>query len=547
MTEESVCVGKEPCPNCGSRDNLARYSDGHGFCFGCEHYEPGEGGTSTAGPTRSQKLGLVDGEVCALPARGITDETCRKWGYTVGYAKHPKTKEEQKCQIAAYRSDDGVVVAQKLRWKDKSFQFVGEPKKATLYGKHLWRDGGKKIVITEGEIDALTVSQLQSNKWPVVSIANGASSAVKAISQNLEWLLQFDEIVLMFDDDEPGRKAAEGCAPLFPVGRCKIARIDGYKDANEALVAGHGGRVIDAIWGAKEFRPDGIVDIASVTDRAVQKIVSSGRTWPWKTLSEATYGRRYGEVYGLAGGTGMGKTTVFKQVQAHILQTEQVPIAIFALEEPTHHSAKTLAGVLDGVRYHVPGVDYDEAKLRATLQSLDGRVYLYDHFGGATYETIVEKMRYMRHAFGVRDFFLDHLTALASTMGDDERKAIDKMMAELSALMIELDSTLYYISHLATPDGKSHEEGGRVLERHLRGSRAIAYWSHFIFALEGNKQEPGMPRGLRVLKDRFTGDANGLVIGLQYQRETGRMVECQYEEGGGSGFKNEAGGGNADF
>ncbi len=35
-----VCVGHEPCPKCGSRDNLGRYDDGSGFCFGCRHYEP---------------------------------------------------------------------------------------------------------------------------------------------------------------------------------------------------------------------------------------------------------------------------------------------------------------------------------------------------------------------------------------------------------------------------------------------------------------------------------------------------------------------------
>jgi twinkle protein len=518
-----VCVSKGACDECGSSDANALYSDGHTHCFSCNTTKQGEGAPSAA-PSGKRPRALVSGEVCALPARGITDETCRKWGYTVGYAKHPKTGEEQKCQIAAYRDDSGVVVAQKLRWKDKSFQFVGEPKLVSLYGRHLWRDGGKKIVITEGEIDALTVSQLQSNKWPVVSIANGASSAAKAIGQNLEWLLQFEEIVLMFDDDEPGRKAAEACAPMFPAGRCKVARIDGYKDANEALVAGHGGRVIDAIWSAKAFRPDGIVSVADVREKLKKRIVR-GRDWPWPALTDATYGRRRGELYGIGAGTGVGKTTWFKQVQAHVLEVDKLPIGVFSLEEQTDHTVRTIAGVIDGIMYHVPDVDYDEEKFFKTVDALDGRLHLYDHFGAATFETIVEKIRYMAHAFGIKDFFIDHLTALAATLGDDERKAIDKIMAELSALTIELDCTIYFISHLSTPEGKPHEEGGRVLERHFRGSRSIGYWAHFLFAIEGNKQEPLVPRVFRVLKDRYTGRANGLTFGLHYQRDTGRMVE----------------------
>lgn len=481
---------------------------------------------------------LIQGDYSAIPARGLTEETCRKLRYMVGRAPHPKTKDVQPVQIAVYCDDSGQPVAQKLRWKDKAFQFVGDPKLATLYGKDVWRDGGRKIVVTEGEIDALSVSQLQSNKWPVVSVPNGAQGAARAIAANLEWLSKFEEVVLMFDDDTAGREAVEACAPLFPVGKCKVARIAGFKDANEALVAGKGAAVIDAMWGAKEYRPDGIIGVDNILQKALAKIVHSGLEWPWPTLTKLTYGRRRGEVYGFAAGTGMGKTTAFKQIQAHILTVDKLPIGVIALEEPPHHSLKTVAGVIDGVRYHVPGVEYDEDKAAETMKSLVGRMYLYDHFGSATYETVIEKIRYMRHAFGVRDFFLDHLTALAATMGDDERKAIDQMMAELSALMIELDSTLYYISHLATPDGKSHEEGGRVLERHLRGSRAIAYWSHFIFAIEGDKQKVGSPRKLRVLKDRFTGDANGLVLGLQYDRATGRLVECELDEES-PGFRDE--------
>lgn len=529
MADESSCIGHEECPKCGSRDNLARYDDGHGYCFGCKHYESPTGEATEA--LQKSPSTLVEGEPSAIPSRRLTEESCRKLRYLVGRAKHPKTGVMEPVQIATYCDASGRPVAQKLRWKDKAFKFIGEPKKATLFGQQLWRDGGKKVVITEGEIDAVTVSQAQGNKWPVVSIPTGASGAKKSLASQLEWLNKFDEVILMFDDDEPGRAAVEECVGLFPPGKVKSAVIDGFKDASEAMVAGQAGRIIDAIFGAKEYRPDGIVDVAAVAERAVVPVEFSGLSWPWASLDKLTYGRRRGEVYGWAGGTGMGKTTLFKQVQAHLVTTQSSPIGVIALEEPPHHSLKTLAGVIDGVRYHVPGVEYGPEKLRSTINGLQGKVYLYDHFGAATFETIIEKMRYMHHAFGVRDFFLDHLTALAATMGDDERKAIDVMMAELSGLMIELDSTLDYISHLTTPEGKSHEEGGRVQERHLRGSRSIAYWSHFIFALEGNKQEAGEPRRLRVLKDRFTGDSTGLVIGLQYDRETGRMYEVPLEDG----------------
>lgn len=543
-TNDSELVSKGPCDDCGSSDGNALYTDGHTYCFVCSTHKRGEGAApqgDNGGGKRPRDL--ATGEVRALPARSITEETCKKWSYVVGRVAHPKTKKVEQCQIAQYRDETGRVIAQKLRWADKTFQTVGDFKHAGLYGQWLWKNGGRRVVVVEGEIDALSVSQLQDHKWPVVSLPNGAPAAKKTLAQHLEWLQKFDEVVLLFDADEVGQKAAQECAPLFAPGQCKVATINGFKDANEAIVAREGSRVIDAIWQAKEYRPDGIVAIEDVADKAAEDVSMSELQWAWPTLNALTYGRRRGEVYGFAGGTGMGKTTVFKQVQASILEKEKRPIGLFHLEEPPHHTAKTIAGVLDGVRYHVPGVEYDKSKLKATLGGLKGRVYLFDHFGGLTYERVIEQMRYMRHAFGVQDFFLDHITALAAVMdGDDERKQIDRMMAELASLMMELDATLYYISHCATPEGKSHEEGGRVLEKHLRGSRSIVFWSHFIFAVEGNKQEKGSPRVLRVLKDRFTGDSNGLCLGLMYDQSTGRMTECSLEERSESnhGFRDES-------
>ncbi|NIR15301.1 MAG: toprim domain-containing protein, partial [Desulfobacterales bacterium] len=70
--------------------------------------------------------------------------------------------------------------------------------------------------ITEGYLDAMSVSQVQNHKWPVVSVPNGAAGAANAIRKNLKWLEDnFEEIVLMFDMDEDGQKAALECAPLF--------------------------------------------------------------------------------------------------------------------------------------------------------------------------------------------------------------------------------------------------------------------------------------------------------------------------------------------
>lgn len=534
MADDSVCVGHEPCPSCGSRDNLARYSDGHGFCFGCQHYQKASDDASTNTRRVSRVSSeLIRGEVRALPKRNITEETCRHWAYEVG-----EKLDGTPVQIANYCDENGVRIAQKIRTADKQFQFIGEPKKAGLYGQHLWRDGGKMVVVTEGEIDALSVSQLQSNKWPVVSVPNGAQGSAKSVAKAIEWLEKFEKVVFLFDDDEPGHKGAEECAQLLSPGKAFIGRIAGFKDANEALKAGEGPKVIDAIWGAKEYRPDGVVMVEDLFATAFVD-AKQGIPWPWQSLTDKTYGIRPRELYAFGGGVGCGKSDVFKEIALHLIALGH-RVGYVAFEEAPAHSLKVLAGKYLGKRLWVPGVMATDDELAKAENVLRGKIALFDHFGAMDYETVKERMRFMVLSLGCKHIFLDHLTALAAAMDGDERRSIDKMMADLAAFAQQLDFTLYFVSHLTTPEGKPHEEGGRVMEKHFRGSRAIAQWSHFMFGIERDKQRPEQPTTFRVLKDRFTGDAGGLTFGLAYDRETGRQTECPLpSEAEESGFKSE--------
>lgn len=467
---------------------------------------------------------FIQGEVAALGKRGITEETCRKFGYTIG-EHHGK-----KVQIANYRRD-GQIVAQKIRYADKTFSFKGDMKLAGLYGQHLWSPG-RRIIITEGEIDALSVSQAQENKWPVVSLPNGAQGAKKSIAREIEWLEQFEEVVLMFDMDEPGQDAAKECALLFSPGKCKIAYLPA-KDANELIQSGRTREIITAMFNAKVFRPDGIVTFSDIREKAL-KPAELGLPWFLPSLTDYTYGRRPGEVYGFGAGTGVGKTDFFTQEIKHTAIDLGEKCALFYLEQPPAETAKRVAGKLKGRRFHVPDGSWTEAELIAAFEQIEssGNVFMYDSFGSTEWETILAKMKYLVHTEGVKHIFLDHLTALAAAE-EDEKKALEKIMAEIASFTEANGLYFYFISHLATPEGKPHEEGGRVMIRHFKGSRAIGFWSHFMFGLERNQQaddeDERQTTTFRVLKDRHTGQATGKTIALGYEASTGLLFEKQFE------------------
>jgi len=476
--------------------------------------------------------GLISGEYAPLLKRKITEETARKFGYQVGEYKGKKV------QLAPYYDASGTMIAQKVRDADKNFITVGDGAKLPLFGQNLWGTSGKMIVVTEGEIDAMSVSQAQGNKWPVVSVPNGAPAAKKAISRNLEYLEGFESVILMFDQDEPGREAAAECAELFSPGKCKVASLP-LKDANELLQAGRERDIISAIWNAKAYRPDGLVNVIDLREEILKPTVM-GLPWFLDELTRLTHGRRPGEVYGIGAGTGVGKSDFLAQQIAYDITVLHQRVGTIFLEQKPTETAKRVAGKVAGKRFHVPDTGWTQEELTETVAKLGDSLVLYDSFGQTEWDSVKAKIRFMAVSEGIKLIYIDHLTAMADTA--DEKGSLEQIMKEMAGLANELGIIIHFVSHLTTPEGKPHEEGGRVSIRHFKGSRAIGFWSYFMFGLERDQQaeDPAvrMTTILRVLKDRYTGQATGVAIYLGYDRDTGLLTVTEAPHAA-SPFKDE--------
>ena len=206
MEQQSEFVRHEPCPRCPSSDAFAVFSDGHGFCFSCNYYKPADGDGSVIQTPRTYNPVNYDGEFAAIRSRNITEETCRKFNVRIS-----PTGDSIRFP---YYTSSGRICGWKERSQDKEFRWVGKNEDNQLFGQNLF-GGGKTLVCVEGEFDALAVWQARPN-WPVCSVPSGAKGARKALSKQLQWLLKFEEVILMFDTDQPGIEAAEECVSLFP-------------------------------------------------------------------------------------------------------------------------------------------------------------------------------------------------------------------------------------------------------------------------------------------------------------------------------------------
>lgn len=513
-------VGHEPCPKCGSKDNLARYDDGHAYCFGinCDYREHGTTGTNdTAVPKKKNTTLIQRGEFKDLPKRRISEKTCKFFSYSIG------TYNNKDCHIAEFK-EGGSVIGQKVRLKGHDFKTLGDC--SSLWGKQLWSTG-RKIVITEGELDALSVAEIQNCKWPVVSLPNGAASAKKAIKKDYEWLVDnFDEIILMFDMDKAGQTASTQVSELFKPGKCKIAKLP-EKDANECLKKGLRDQVVSAIWNARVERPDGIVAGEDTWDLVNTPMTPSDHEYPWHGLNAKTLGARKGELVTFCAGTGAGKSTMVKEIASYFLSKGET-LGYIALEESIRQAAIDFMSIEANQMLHLEN-NLEPKFFRETWEKVfsGGRLFLYDHWGSVDGDVLANRIRYLARSCNVDWIILDHISIVVSGRGDgDERRLIDNLMTSLRSLAEELNIGMFIVSHLKRPmQGKGHEDGKQISIGDLRGSGAIAQLSDFVIGLERDQQE-GDETTVRVLKARYKGSSTGVATTLRYSQDTGRLSEC---------------------
>ena len=513
--DENQFVRHEACPECTSSDAFAIYSDGGGYCFSCGHHTKGDG--QSIPTTARRRMINYSGDIAGIRSRKISEETCRKFNVR---------QEGPALRFPYYK--DGQVIAYKERDTQKNFTWTGKNEDHQLFGQQLF-GSGKTIVVTEGEMDALAVWTVRTN-WPVVSVPNGAQSARKALQHQLKYLLNFEEIVLMFDADEAGQTAVQECVSLFPSDRVFIATPAGYKDASEALCAGDGDAIRQSVWKKASYVPESIIDGRDLFDLVSSPLHGRDADYPYGDLNDVTGGLRLGELVTITAGSGTGKSTLCGEIAVSLINQNH-KVGYIALEESVKRTGLRLMTVAANKPLHLNNEIGDKAlreSFRDTLGS--GRVYFRDGFGSVDPDSILNDIRYLVKTKEVSWIILDHLSILLSgNESNDERKMIDIVMTKLRSFVEETGIGMVLISHLRRNQGdQGHEDGAKVSLSQLRGSHSIAQLSDLVVALQRNIAAGDNRAELVVLKNRFNGQT-GPAGQLAYHTETGRLQTALFD------------------
>lgn len=426
----------------------------------------------------------------------------------------------------------GNLVGYKVRKNPKKFSIVGSVKGIPLdfFGQKVSPKTGKKLIITGGEEDALAAYEMLKDRYPeyepaVVSVPTGEGNSTETFTENQEFFAGFDEIILMMDNDEAGKKAIGIYAPI--VG--EKARIVSFseKDASDMKVKGKHQEFINAYFKAREYRPAYIVSVGDILEKAVQPR-PWGLSYPWEQLTQLTYGvKPGGEIIGIGAAPGAGKSSLVRLIQEHLMFVHGERIAVFDIEERAEGALNHLIGGMMNLPIHKPDCTYDINRARELGQKLEGKVEFYD---GLTedWEEVKANIRYFASK-GIRIFFIDPLSALIEHLNpSDGNQELGKIMRDMRRFRTQQGLTFFHVNHLNNPQsGKDHGAGGDVYGSQFSGSRAQWKYSTALWGLVRDQlSEDPMVRNqvkLTIIKDRLGGNTGS--INLQYDRETGRLVE----------------------
>lgn len=200
-------VHHEPCPKCGSRDNLARYMDGSAWCFGCHYREradriPVINDKWLEKEEDDERTVRLDDDLCYDYA-GHVVEWLARYGISVQEAiKHGWKYSPKRDQLVFIFADaDGNVACTQARnfakgAKRKYFNQGSALHVLPIFRTGTWNDGARTpIVVVEDAVSAARIGR-QSDAIPCLG------SYMPKSKLNALRLLGYEEMVVWLDADK---------------------------------------------------------------------------------------------------------------------------------------------------------------------------------------------------------------------------------------------------------------------------------------------------------------------------------------------------------
>lgn len=404
-----------------------------------------------------------------------------------------------------------------------------------LFGWHVVDDNDHEIVITEGEIDALSVYQ---SGYKALSLPSGVNN-FEWIAYDWERLRQFRLIYLAFDNDEAGQKAINDILPRLGEHRCKVVQWGNFKDANACLCQDGKEAVRQKINKADYRKPKDLKNALEYLEIIQKEFYCDinnkikGNLTPFKSMKDFSF--RMSELTVWTGYSGHGKSQLIGYCICDLILNQNQRVCIFSGEmraskllmrmirqitgeaSPDYENAQTAITLLSGMNDNNNFFDYSYDAIET------GGLWIYDIDGKVSIERLLEVFIYAKKRFNCKHFVIDSWVMLGISETDTDKQIL--AMEKIRSFKATFNVHIHLVVHPRKPG--NGDESIPPNKHDVRGSVGITDLADNVLIVWRNRE-----------KNDFTNEPDAKLI-CQKQRDSEHepMAElfydsasCQYHE-----------------
>lgn len=361
--------------------------------------------------------------------RGIGQDTLRRFKIQAAKVYMPQVEEFVSTIVFPYYRN-GELVNAKYRDGRKNFRMEVGAERLLFNFDAI----GERVIITEGEVDAMSVWE-SGCEIPAVSVPDGAPSIT---AKNYESKFTFlesayqaldgaKEIIIAVDSDEPGKRLEEELARRIGREKCKrVVWPDDCKDANEVLVK-HGHKALqDCIAAAQPFPINGVFSVADLSQKVDvlwERGWERGQSTGFPNLDEF-YTVRPGEFTVVTGIPNSGKSNFIDHMLVKLANRHGWRFAMFSPEnQPLEdHMARMLE------KYSGKPFQDGPTERMSPSERDNAKSWLNDHFrwilpdedADWTVDDVLSRAKELVFRFGIKGLVIDPWNELEMQVQDRE-------------------------------------------------------------------------------------------------------------------------------
>lgn len=521
---------------CGAHGNMITLHRDFGFSLGNYVDEYFDRSRPFRIFPRREKPVPKDKAVEYLALRGISKDICAKYHITT-------KKDDDNVLVFPFYDDADNLTFVKYRKtnfdpeKDKNKEWCFANTKPILFGMDQCNLENKTLIMTEGQIDSLSVAEVGYEN--AVSVPTGVKGFTW-VPYCWDWLQQFETLIVFGDREGDNITLLDDMTARFN-GLVKHVRLEDYKDCKDAndILRKYGREQVKAC--IDNAVP---VEIKEIKDITEIKRVNISDLEKFDTgiegLNRVIGGFYMGQVVLLTGERGKGKSTLASQFGTMAVKSGYN--VFFYSGELLDWYFRTWIDLQVAGPDHINGIrnpygDYDYSVDGNVYPDMEkwygGRMKIYDNniVQDDEHDDLLKTIVKTITRYSCRVIFIDNLmTAMDDNLSADLNRQQTAFVRELTHIAKRFNVLIFLIAHpKKVQNGKSTFTNDDV-----SGSSNITNLVDVVLRYDVPEKKEGdgalPPRMLQVSKNRLTGKILMDGIGLYYDEASRRISESNNPE-----------------